>query len=177
MPTAILPPTWCLALCLTERPGCPPGTPRMPHSVGREASAWGAPARGRGCGTWGSQGGLKEAGGSRSAHLGHFLRKMTLRHVPSLNCVKSAFKFSGQNTSHQGAVTRDRRLVTAPVFITPQGEPAARAGELTWVGAVRHEQHAQRAEADVALTPLGQEGPVHVAGLHQRGPGCGEEHT
>lgn len=76
MPTAILPHTWCLALCFTERTGCPRGSPRMPHSVGRVASAWAALARGRGCGTWGSQGGLNEAGGSRSARtLGALLKK------------------------------------------------------------------------------------------------------
>lgn len=74
MPTAILPHTRCLALCLTERPGCPRGSPRMPHSAGRAASAWGALARGRE--TWGSPGGLNEAGGSRSARtLGALLKK------------------------------------------------------------------------------------------------------
>ena len=50
--------------------------------------------------------------------------------------------------------------------------PALLQGLLTWVGAVSHDQHAQGAEADIPLTSLSQERPVHVPGLHHRCLGC-----
>ena len=53
------------------------------------------------------------------------------------------------------------------------GPAGAGRAVLTRVRAVGHDQQAQGAEADAPLTSLSQERPVHVAGLHQRGPGCG----
>ena len=47
-------------------------------------------------------------------------------------------------------------------------------GVLTGVGTVRHHQQAQRAEVDVPLVPVSDQGPVHVPRLHTGHLGCRE---
>lgn len=47
--------------------------------------------------------------------------------------------------------------------------------DITGVGTISHQQHAQRAQVDVLLVFVGHQSPVHVSGLHTRHLGCNQE--
>lgn len=69
----------------------------------------------------------------------------------------------------QQSGTQEPRVVRAMLY---RGSGVGGWAVLTGVCTISHDQQAQGAEADVPLTSLSQERPMHVAGLHQCSLGC-----
>ena len=70
----------------------------------------------------------------------------------------------------QQSGTQEPRVVRATLY---RGSWGGGWAILTGVCTISHDQQAQGAEADVPLTSLSQERPMHVSGLHQCSLGCG----